>query len=106
MSKNTAELKLFSFCQENQNNLNMLGAGIPRHSQVGSICTFTGSLDFHPPSYSIFGRLPVSTTQETPNEILLSKWKSIYPIRNARETISLCNIQIGSNCLIPVDPYT
>ena len=106
MSKNTAELKIFSLCQENQNNLNMLGAGISCHSQVRSICTFTGSLDFHPPSYSIFGRLPVSTTQETPNEILLNKWKSIYPIRNARETISLCNIQKGSNCPIPVNPYT
>ena len=104
MSKDTAELKLFSFCQEDQNNLNMLGAGIPRHSQVGSICTFTGSLNY-PPSYSIFGRLPVSTTQETPNEILLSKWKSIYPIRNGRENISLCNIQKGSNCPIPVDSY-
>ena len=91
MSKNTTELKLFSFCQENQNNLNMLGAGIPRPSQVGSICTFTGSLDFHPPSYSILGRLPVSTTQETPNEILLSKGNPIYPIHNTRENTSLCN---------------
>ena len=84
----------------------MLGAGIPRPSQVGSIYTFTDSLDFHPPSHSILGRLPVSTTQETHNEILLSKWKSIYPIRNARENISLCNILKGSNCPILVDPYT
>ena len=106
MFKNTAELKLFSFCQENQNNLNMLGASIPRPSQVGSIYTFTDSLNFHPPSYPILSHLPVSTIQETPDEILLSKWKSIYPIRNARENISLCNIQKGSNCPITVDPYT
>ena len=69
----------------------MLGGGIPRPSQVKSICTFTSSLGFHSPSYSIFGRLPVSTTQETTNEILLNKRKSIYPIRNARENTSLHN---------------
>ena len=91
MSENTAELKLFSFCQENQNNFNMLGAGFPRPSQVGSLCTFTSLVDFHPLSYSILDRLPVSTTQETPNDILLSKRKSIYPIRNARENTTLCN---------------
>ena len=82
------ELKLFSFCQENQN---MLGADIPRPSQVKSICTFTGSLDFHSPSYLISSCVHVSTTQETTNEILLNKRKSIYPIRNARENTSLHN---------------
>ena len=87
----------------------MLGGGIPRPSQVKSICTFTSSLGFHSPSYSIFGRLPVSTTQETPNEISLGKRKSFYPIRNVYENTSLCNTrqsQKRSNCPIPIDPYT
>ena len=109
MSKNTAELKLFSFCQENKNNINMLGASIPRPSQIGPICTFTSSINFHLPAYFIFDRLLVSITQETPNEILLSKQKSICPIRNACENISICNIIIthkGSNYPIPVNPWT
>ena len=104
MSKNTAELKLFSFCQETKNNINMLGASIPRPSQIGPICTFTSSINFHLPAYFIFDRLLVSITQETPNEIL------IYRIRNERRNMSLCNTMIitqkESNRPISVDHCT